>query len=180
LQTSLPLASQIELIVASPLRRTLQTAQLSLGWLIAQGVPVQLRAEWQETTDKPCDVGTAVATMRDEWPKFDWSTVDPIFPAKEGLYAYSRTALVNRGIECRRWLKARPEKVIAVVTHSAFLRVAICGQGFANADFRIFEFAEGGEEEGRQLVQWESTEREGGGLGKSHKGPLGWRDNDVK
>jgi broad specificity phosphatase PhoE len=117
--------------------------------------------------------------MRGEWPEFDWSTVDPVFPAKEGLYAYSRAALVNRGIECLRWLKARPEKVIAVVTHAAFLRTAVCGQGFANADFRIFEFAEG-DEEGRQLVQWKLTEMKGGGLGKSYKGPLGWRDYDAK
>jgi hypothetical protein len=99
--------------------------------------------------------------MRDEWPQFDWSTVDPVFPAKEGLYAFSKAALVNRGNECRRWLKSRPEKVIAVVSHSAFLKTVVSGLAFANVDFRIFEFAEGHEDEGGKLVQWELTEKTG-------------------
>ena len=44
LKTQLSLAQEIELIVVSPMRRTLQTAQQSLGWLMERGVPVILRA----------------------------------------------------------------------------------------------------------------------------------------
>jgi broad specificity phosphatase PhoE len=40
LRAKQPLAQKIELIVASPLRRTLQTAQLSLDWLIEEGVNI--------------------------------------------------------------------------------------------------------------------------------------------
>jgi broad specificity phosphatase PhoE len=47
LQNDLPLAQEIELIVVSPMRRTLQTAQFALKWLIDRGVPVLARAEWQ-------------------------------------------------------------------------------------------------------------------------------------
>lgn len=47
LQQCLNLAAKVELIVVSPMRRTLQTVQYSLQWLISQGVPVQLRGEWQ-------------------------------------------------------------------------------------------------------------------------------------
>lgn len=39
------------LIVVSPLKRTLQTFQQGLGWLVDEGVPVQLRAEWQVIPD---------------------------------------------------------------------------------------------------------------------------------
>ena len=47
LQNSLGVAQKIELIVSSPMRRALQTAQLGMGWLLDRGVPIQPRAEWQ-------------------------------------------------------------------------------------------------------------------------------------
>jgi hypothetical protein len=66
------------------MRRTLQTAEQSLGWLMERGVPVILRAEWQENSAKPCDTGTAISEMEKEWPQFDWSSVDPEYPTKTG------------------------------------------------------------------------------------------------
>jgi len=47
LQTKQPLANQIELIVSSPMRRTLQTAMLSFDWLIARGIKIIPDANWQ-------------------------------------------------------------------------------------------------------------------------------------
>lgn len=41
------LAQNIELIVTSPMRRTLQTTEASLAWIIEKGVPVEVRGEWQ-------------------------------------------------------------------------------------------------------------------------------------
>jgi len=161
----LPLAQEIELIVVSPMRRTLQTAQQGLGWLMDRGVPVILRPEWQENSDKPCDTGTAIPLMEKEWPQFDWDSVDPLYPAKTGLYEYTRQGLLERGLMAKQWLKDRPEKVIAVVSHSGFLRVGISQKRYENADFRIFDFAEG-----LEVKEWELTEERGGGLGKSEKG----------
>lgn len=152
------------------MRRTLQTAQQGLGWLMDRGVPVVLRPEWQENSDKPCDTGTGIAAMAEEWPQFDWATVDAEFPAKTGLYAFSREGLEQRGIAARRWLRNRPEKVIAVVSHSGFLRVGVSYKKYENADFRVFDFAEGDDEIGGKLVEWELTEKKGGGLGKSPHG----------
>lgn len=133
-----------------------------------RGVPVILRAEWQENSAKPCDTGTDISAMEKEWPQFDWSSVDPEYPAKTGLYAFSGEALTQRGIVARKWLRERPEKVIAVVSHSGFLRVGVSFRQYANADFRIFDFGGGDEEAGGNLVEWELTEK--GGLGKSPKG----------
>jgi broad specificity phosphatase PhoE len=107
------------------MRRTLQTAQQGLGWLMRRGVPVILRAEWQENSAKPCDTGTDISVMEKEWPQFDWSTVDPTFPDKTGLYEHSKRGLTERGIAARTWLRNRPEKIIAVVSHSGFLRVGV-------------------------------------------------------
>ena len=78
---------------------------------------------------------------------------------------WSRQGLTERGIAAKKWLSERPEKVIAVVTHSGFLRVGITGgKIFGNADYRIFEFGED-----LELKEWELTETKGGGLGKSPK-----------
>lgn len=137
-----------------------------------RGVPVILRAEWQENSAKPCDTGSSIEFMAKEWPQFDWSTVDPKYPTKTGLYEYSNSGLTKRGIAARSWLRDRPEKVIAVVSHSGFLRAGVCSCLYENADFRIFDFEEGDEHKDTpgELVEWEVTEKKGGGLGKS---PLG-------
>jgi broad specificity phosphatase PhoE len=111
--------------------------------------------------------------MQKEWPQYDWSTVDPTFPSKTGFYAYTIEALTKRGLEARKWLKARPEKVIAVVSHSGFLRGPISNKKYAHADFRIFDFAPDGDD--ARLVEWEVTETNGGGLGRSQSGFWGFR-----
>ena len=41
------LTQQVELIIASPMRRTLQTAEAALPWLLDRGVPMTVRGEWQ-------------------------------------------------------------------------------------------------------------------------------------
>ena len=47
LQVEQPLAAKIEYIVTSPMRRTLQTTQESLGWVIGKGIRVEADARWQ-------------------------------------------------------------------------------------------------------------------------------------
>lgn len=151
------------------MRRTLQTATQALGFLIQAGVPVILRAEFQENSDKPCDTGSAIAEMSKEWHMYDWSTVDPVYPAKTGLYTFDKDSLIHRGVVAKKWLSSRPEKVIAVVSHAGFLRLGLSQRKYENADFRIFDFAE----DGVTLVERAETEERGGGMGKSEKGVFG-------
>jgi hypothetical protein len=116
--------------------------------------------------------------MKEEWPQFDWSTVDPVFPAKTRLYAYTIPALTKRGIEVRKWLRERLEKVVAVVSHSGFLRCGVSNRKFAYADFRIFDFVEVDGQVNPKLVEWELTESNGGGLGKSPRGVWGFSPHE--
>lgn len=160
--------------------RTLQTVEQSLGWLVKLGVPVILLAEFQEIYDKPCDIGTQISEISKEWPQYDWSQVDPLYPSKTGLYEYSKDAIIKRGIAAREWLRRRPEKVIAVVSHSGFLRVGMSYRKYFNADFRIFDFAEGDHSTGGKLIEWKFTEEKGGGLGKSPHGIAGWESLKVE
>jgi broad specificity phosphatase PhoE len=163
------------------MRRTLQTAEVSLGWLMKRGVPAVARAEWQENTVNNIDIGRPVSELMKEFPDFDFSTVDPNFPKKEGLYEFSLEGLTERGIQARKWLKERKEKVIAVVSHDGFMRVGVSQRKYGNADYRIFSFEEEGEgRDDLKLVEWEETEKNGGGLGTCPKGTFGWLPNDFK
>ena len=150
------------------MRRTLQTARIGLQWLIERGVPVQPRGEWQENSDSPCDTGTAITTIAREFPEFNFSAVFPEYPTKSGRWAFTQEAVLRRAIDCRRWLKSRPERVIAVVSHSAFLRLGVTHSQFSNADYRVFDFA--GNSDTHELVESKSTEKNGGGMGRSPRG----------
>ncbi|KAJ5032626.1 uncharacterized protein L3040_009223 [Drepanopeziza brunnea f. sp. 'multigermtubi'] len=177
LQSELPLAQKIELIVVSPMMRTIQTAQNSLGWLMEKGIPVILKAEFQENSDKPCDTGSAISVMEKKWPQFDWSSVDSIYPENSGLFEFSMEGLRKRGVAARKFLRDRPEKVIAVVSHAGFLRTGLCQREFDNADYRIFDFKQDNDD--LELVEWEMTEQKGGGLGKSKKGHFPLKEGDA-
>ena len=183
------------------MRRTLQTTEASLAWVVEKGVPVQIRGEWQgtlspnadlhswttaqhdqltlyslrshidiENSDKPCDTGTPISTISKEFPKLSFSTVFPEYPAKTGRWAFSDAAIIQRGKDCRQWLKNRAEKVIAIVSHSGFLRVGVSHINYENADYRVFNFANDGSD---VLVEWQLTRDNNGGMGRSGNKPIG-------
>ncbi|KAK8020754.1 hypothetical protein PG990_005892 [Apiospora arundinis] len=130
------------LIIVSPAKRTLQTYHHGLKWLSDEGVPVLPRAEWQETTGNPCDICTDVAVIEKEWPSLDFSQLDPVYPAKTGLYFPSEEALQNRARFAREWLFHRPEKHIVIVTHSGFLQRVAKGQKYRNVEYKMYEFVD--------------------------------------
>ncbi|ROT40932.1 phosphoglycerate mutase-like protein [Sodiomyces alkalinus F11] len=167
-------------IIVSPMRRTIQTALLSLDWLLERGTPIQADARWQdlsplmlmallENSGKPCDTGTPVTALAREFPVIDYSTLDPVYPDKTSpagaKYAYNRKAILSRGQSALESLRQRPEKFIFVVSHSGFLRLGLAGYWFFNADYRVFDLESDG-----SLKQWESTAS--GGLGKSLTVPV--------
>lgn len=152
------LTKENTLIVVSPLRRTLQTYEHGLKWLSDEGVPVELRAEWQasttaplsypvltagslqETTGNPCDIGSDVAEIAKDWPELDFSRLDPVYPAKTGLYDPSEECLRRRALFARQWLYHRPEKYVIVVTHSGFIQRTVVGVKYKNVEYRTYNF----------------------------------------
>jgi broad specificity phosphatase PhoE len=117
--------------------------------------------------------------MAKEFPHFDFSPVDPVYPDKTSPagkpYAFTRTAVLGRGQRCLAALAARPEKVIAVVSHSGFLRTAVSGMRYANADYRIFDFTGNGTE----IKEWDITREPGGGMGRCDKQPSPMEPGDF-
>ncbi|KAI0842365.1 phosphoglycerate mutase-like protein [Hypoxylon sp. FL0890] len=172
-----PLAQKAEATIVSPLRRTIQTALRSVDWLIEKGVKIEADADWQENSAQPCDTGSAIDELTKEFPMVDFSKVDPVFPDKTSpaasKYHFTKAAILNRAQSALKRLYARPEKIIIVVSHSAFLRLAVSGYWYFNADYRVFDFAPMNSiEDGFRLEQHQSTREKGGGLGRSWIDPI--------
>ena len=64
------------------------------------------------------------------------------------------------------------------MTHSAFLRTSVANARFANADYRIYDFAT--DEGNAGIVEWDLTESRGGGMGRSQKGRMAIEEGDFK
>lgn len=69
LQKSFPNHAQIDLVTASPLRRTIYTALESFGPVFESHPDMKLIAlpDTQETSDVPCDTGSEPAALQEEF-----------------------------------------------------------------------------------------------------------------
>jgi len=134
-----------------------------------------------ENSAKPCDTGSERSVVSERFPEVDFTKLDPVYPSKspKTVYAFTRRAILARGDACLRNLYSRQEKVIAVVSHSGFLRTAVSHRMYANADFRVFTFAESAESDGvPRLVESDLTSGKGG-LGHSDEGDYPPQDLDF-
>lgn len=124
LSRSFPYNESISLIVVSPLRRTIHTALLSLHSPINdRKVPVIALPELQEIGDLACDTGSDLDVLSKEMADtpVDLSLVEKGWEIKEGRWAPTGGAIEKRAREARQWLRARPEKEIALVAHGGLL-----------------------------------------------------------
>jgi len=141
-----------ELIVASPLRRALRTAELAFG---AAGedalgdVPRVVCALARERVFHGSDIGRVARELGEDHPDWDltelgdddatwWYTPDgkdPFTTAElEPVDVFE-----ERMQEFRRWLDARPEKSIAVIAHWGVC-YSLTGDEFQNCELRTLDF----------------------------------------
>lgn len=123
LAQSFPKHDSIDLLVCSPLRRTIYTALLGFKQDIERCGPVIALPEAQETADVPCDTGTDLPVLKKEMADkpVDLNRLTEGWNTKVGRWAPTGTAVSQRAKEARQWLKARPEKEIVLVTHGGFV-----------------------------------------------------------
>ncbi|KAL2065893.1 hypothetical protein VTL71DRAFT_3563 [Oculimacula yallundae] len=178
LRTAFPFHDEVDIVMASPLRRTIQTAIEGFGpALLRPGVQLLLLPQAQEISDKPCDTGFEREELEHELTilldeeasqegfdskRIDYSILEPGWSKKSGNYEANLTAVMARAAELRRWLWARPEKTIVLVTHGAFLHyftddwrgfVPENGTAYKNCEFRGFAFTDDSNEKEAHLVQ---------------------------
>ena len=108
------------LLVSSPLRRALQTSLLGFH---RNPLP---HAGFQENSAKPCDTGSPLSILREEFPELNFEFVQQGWDSKKGEWAPDETSLATRAGKMRRWLKGRPENEIVVVTHGGTLSFFLC------------------------------------------------------
>ncbi|GJE61818.1 histidine phosphatase family protein [Methylobacterium trifolii] len=114
-----------ELVVVSPLTRAIETSAILFGeHPSAPRVLVEvLHRECQESS---CDVGRAASEIAAEFPHLDvghlpevwWHAQDGC--AVDGYPVEPRPLFDRRVAAFRDWLRARPERTIAVVGHGTF------------------------------------------------------------
>ena len=123
LAQTFPYHSEVGLIVASPLRRTICTAIHSFPTELEQGMKVVALPEVQETSDLPCDTGSDLDVLREEFAQkpVELGLVKEGWDSKKGKWAATSNAIEARAREARVWLRDRTEDEIVVVTHGGFL-----------------------------------------------------------
>ncbi len=178
-----PHHSEITHLMASPLRRTIYTCLLSFPAEVAAGLPILAVPEIQELSDLPCDTGSEPSILAQEFAdgKVDLTLVHPGWNSKTGKWSPRSSALEARAKEARvflrdfaqEWSRSHGGKdvQIAVVTHGGFLHYftedwegtgKFSGTGWANCEFRSFEFASMTDERASVVEVRESRERRRG------------------
>lgn len=120
--------------------------------------------ELQETSDLPCDTGSDPAKLKEEFEskgQVDLSRVHEGWNSKTGPWAANATAIEIRAREARLFLRslgeaaaqnASEDQHIVVVTHGGYLHyftedwnghAKFTGTGWANTEFRSYEFVPG-------------------------------------
>jgi len=67
LAATFPYHAEVELVVASPLRRTIRTALLGFEPEVARGVQVIALPSLQEASNLPCDTGSDIEVLQEEF-----------------------------------------------------------------------------------------------------------------
>ncbi|KAJ5983302.1 hypothetical protein N7481_005401 [Penicillium waksmanii] len=167
LAASFSSSENIQLILSSPLRRTIQTALLAFP-----GMQVVAWPELQEASDLICDTGSDLLDIKSEFEKslVDFSLVEPGWHIKQGKWAPIAKRLLERAQSARQWLSQRSEKEIVVVSHGCFLHfltddwvnaVNSHATDWTNAEFRSFKFAHDEDKTPALRETIESRERRG-------------------
>lgn len=136
------------LLVSSPLRRCLQTSLLAFN---RSPLP---HPGFQENSAKPCDTGTSLSVLNQEFHGLDFGLLSDGWDSKQGEWSPDEVSLAVRAAKMRKWLRDRPENDIIVVTHGGdfpgfvglivgFLLYLVQEiRGFKNAECRTYTFAD--------------------------------------
>ncbi|KAG0144010.1 hypothetical protein CROQUDRAFT_660547 [Cronartium quercuum f. sp. fusiforme G11] len=140
-----------QLLVSSPLRRTLQTTLLGFPHLIKRlGGPNAIIAlpQLQENGSSPADTGSSRAELekQEEFEGIDFSLLEDEWNSKSGVWSPSETSLRKRAGWTRQWLAERPEEEIVIVSHGGALRYLTedyaSHQPWGNTECRTYTLSE--------------------------------------
>lgn len=127
---------EIELVVASPYRRAIQTADTAAR---ALGVPVEIDADVRERFSFSCDQGSRRSELARAWPEYDFAHLAerwwPESEEGEAEFAARCARFAERMADSPAWSR------IAVITHWGVIR-ALTGERVTNG--RLVRLAQPG------------------------------------
>ncbi|KAJ3783378.1 histidine phosphatase superfamily [Lentinula aff. detonsa] len=167
------LQQSADLLVTSPLKRTLQTTIIGYRGIRARlesqnpAKPIIVLSRLQEVNDFPCDAGSSRDELKqnDEFRGIDFESLEDDWNSKKGDFAPRSVAVRARARWVRRWLRDRPEQNIVVVAHGDILRQITKtspSKAWANTEVRKFTFVSDGDDEADLVALPMETEARAG------------------
>ncbi|XP_021898868.1 phosphoglycerate mutase-like protein, partial [Carica papaya] len=126
------LLKRVDLVITSPLLRTMQTANAVFGGDDQCCTPsiVALELARDRNGERPSDKRRSVSECRSLFPNIDFSLMES---EDDNLWRAdareSEEELGARGMEFMQWLWTRPEKEIAIVSHGIMLQYMLFALG---------------------------------------------------
>ena len=130
-----------DLMISSPLTRTLQTFSLIFPQPIKNTIVLPLA---REHLDHSCDVGRQPEILKKEFPHFNLSTLKKFWWNNDkfiGEKTINQESLENLDVRVekfKKWIYERDEKTIAVVSHGTFIS-RIIGFHLNNCEYAIWK-----------------------------------------
>ena len=128
----------VELVVTSPLTRALQTAAgLFDGHRLAP--PIVVHPLMRERVENSCDIGRSPHALAVDFPSLDLGHLDDVWwhaegtPDTRGICVEPIASVAARAAQFNAYLRARPERYIAVVGHGTFF-FHLTGRTLANCE----------------------------------------------
>jgi broad specificity phosphatase PhoE len=125
LSTTFPYFDTIDLVCASPIRRTIQTASISMDPYLHSGKRKILALPLaQEAPAEPANTPSGIKSLEKEYGdivNFDRCYEYSDYDSKKGAFAPDGKSLEARAATLRRFLRDREEEEIVVVSHGQFL-----------------------------------------------------------
>ncbi|OAL01035.1 hypothetical protein IQ06DRAFT_293176 [Phaeosphaeriaceae sp. SRC1lsM3a] len=126
LSKTFPYFDRIDLVCASPIRRAIQTASISMEPHLRGGeIKILALPLAQEATDKPANTPSDITRLQKEYGDIvDFHRCLDVytdFNTKQGRWSPADKSLKTRALELRKFLRDREEQEIVVVSHGDFL-----------------------------------------------------------
>lgn len=148
----------VDLVIVSPLTRTLQTMDGGLQGLLPEGTRILAQPLCRERVYTASDCGRLASTLEKEYPSVDFSETGPGVWWFDGCgddedyqewrpcdheqwYAVQgepAAIFYQRMKDFREWLMARPEQRVVLVGHQAVL-LSLTGSKFENCECRVWK-----------------------------------------
>jgi broad specificity phosphatase PhoE len=192
LSKKFPHHDKVDLLVASPLRRTIQTAVESFGPVLTRKeVPFLLQPKAQEVSTRNCNVGFNKERLKHEVralfegqdigqeleTRIDYDLVVEGWNSKEGYWGADEPEVKQRAADLRAWRFDRPEQTILLVTHGAFLHYFTedwegfhpsLGSAYRNCEVREFTFTPASKQGDAHIKETAASRKTREGVAEKH------------